>query len=120
MSTWALVKTQVKDLETFLRVCDNHGIKISSHSKDRYNLNMKDGSGLATLTQQDNGSWALSYDQDPKYSMFSETYGREGGVLMRDYATEVAKNQAFNMGMSLISEDVREDGSIRLILGVAS
>jgi len=78
---------------------------------------MNDGSGYARIEMTANGTYLLSYDQDAKYSRFARQFGAQGGSLMRDYATEVAKNEAMNMGMSILGEETRADGSIRLVLG---
>jgi len=120
MSVWAKVKTEIKDLQTFLEICERNNLSCREGKNGSYTVNMKDGSGFARMNITADGGYELSYDQDPKYSMFARTFGSQGGTLMRDYATEIAKREAMSMGMSILGEETREDGSIRLILGAVA
>lgn len=116
MSHWSEVETKINDLETFLVVCEENKIRAQKDSETSYTLNMTDMSGHAKLTQTKTGDWALSYDRDVSYSRFAEKFGTNGGTLVRDYAARVAENQAISMGMTVMSNEIRHDGTIRIVL----
>lgn len=114
MSHWSQVETKIQDLNTFLAVCKEKGLSIQRHNES-YILTLADGSSHAQLTCSGD-HYTLSYDRDPNYSNFAKTFGLNGGTLVRDYAATVAKNQAISMGMNVMSSEIRQDGSIRLII----
>lgn len=116
MSHWSKVQTEIKDSALFLEICDKHGLKISGKKEGVYELNLADGSGRATMERNKDGNWILSYDQDRSYSRFAERIGTNGGTLMRDYATQMTERQAYGVGMMITNHEIRQDGSIRLVL----
>lgn len=116
MSHWSEVETKINDVETFLSVCEKNKIRASKESETSYILNMTDMSGYAKLNQSKTGEWVLSYDRDPNYSKFASKFGLNGGTLVRDYAAQVAEQQALHMGMTVMSNEIRQDGTIRIVL----
>lgn len=111
MSFWATVKTQIKDLRAFEKVCNKNGITLNNVSNDRVNMIM-DGRTAGYLTKGDKRSWTLNVDNDVSYSPFSRKFGRNGGTIMRDYAAEVVQVQMVANGGFVQSQSIQKDGSI--------
>ncbi len=116
MSHWSQVSTKINNLDSFLTICERNDLTCTKTNEASYNITMNDGSGYATLKQEKTGDWVLSYDRDATYSRFAAKFGTEGGTLMRDYAVYVAETQATTMGMTVLSQEERADGSIRIVL----
>lgn len=112
MSFWCTIKTQIKDLRTFEKVCNKNGVKLDRKSQ---NINMvMDGQTVGYLTKGDKGSWNLNVDNDPRYSRFTSKFGKNGGTVMRDYAAEVVQTQMVANGGFVQSRKEQQDGSVVL------
>jgi len=110
MSFWASVKTQIKDLRTFEKVCNRNDVTFDRKGK---NINMMmDGRVAGYLTPSDGKAWTLNVDNDVSYSPFSRKFGKNGGTLMRDYAAEVVQVQMVANGGFVTSRSEQKDGSI--------
>jgi hypothetical protein len=117
MSFWARVATKITDLEVMKEVCEQNDLTYDVHGLDLHLHGKSRGGEQARVESVGEGEWQLSYDQDPSYSGFSRRFGKNGGTLMRSYAAEMAKRQASMMGYMLMSEEVQNDGSLRLVVG---
>jgi hypothetical protein len=117
MSFWARVETKITDLDVMKRVCETNDL---TYQQNGLGLDLYGRSNSGEHARVENvapNEWQLSYDQDPSYSAFSRRFGKNGGTLMRSYAAEMAKREASMMGYMLMSEEVQQDGSLRLVVG---
>lgn len=110
MSFWATLKTQIKDLRTFEKVCNRNGITLDRKGKN-VNLAMNNRT-VGYLTPGNKGAWNLNVDNDPRYSEYTKKFGKNGGTVMRDYASEVVQTQMVANGGFVTSRQEQSDGSI--------
>jgi hypothetical protein len=117
VSFWAKVSTKITDLDILKEVCGPCDLRYQESGAGLTLHGIGNPREYAKVDQINPGEWELSYDQDPGYSAFSSRIGRNGGILMRSYATEKAKREAAAMGCMVLEEETRNDGSIRLVVG---
>ncbi len=122
MSHWMDVKCKIKDLKLFKEACENLGINFSEEQKtchstwagetkcDGVFLDNKGGEGGVTKIE---GSEDYGIVWDSYSNSLVDVVGDNCGKLMREYTSQVVKQQIDQVGM-LTNEEMLEDGSIVL------
>ncbi len=120
----------ITSLEIFKNMCTRHGVEYIENEDPNY---MMQGSPViarlrdtrnqahsrdAYLVRQQ-GAIKLLWDNDANYSAMTKRIGSNGGVLTRDYTTEVIKQTSQRAGGFIMSEEHAPDGSVLLKVGVA-
>lgn len=122
MSHWMSVACKIKDLKLFKAACENLGIKFDEEQKtchakwagetecDGVFLDNKGGEG-GILKNKETDDYGIVWDS--YNSSLLPVVGEDCGLLMREYTTNVVKQQITEVGM-LTNEELQENGSVVL------
>ena len=121
MSQWMRLKTQIKNLDSLKKACEENEIeyedlKYSQTNVAKLNDLHKGGptySRFAHICKQD-GYYTIEGDTDPNYSSLAARLGADYGKLLQDYAKHEVLNNVQSMGGVLTEQKLKEDGSLVL------
>jgi len=124
------VETRINDLSCFKATCKKHNVDYVEN-QDK-NFHMKGFPVVATLQDlapvggymktayvvEQEGVLALCWDNDQNYASLSNRLGKDGGILMRDYASGIIQRGVSMSGGMINSQEVLQDGSLVLKVAV--
>lgn len=89
------------------------GKRVIARLRDTQNR----GYARESFLVEEGGAFKLMWDNDQNYSSMSKRLGANGGLLTRDYTTEVIKKVSNSNGGFVMSEEQCPDGSVLLRVG---
>ena len=119
MSQWMKLKTQIKNLESLKKACEENEIAfVEERGGTKISLNDLHTGGptysrSAHVCRQD-GYYTIEGDTDPHYSSLAVRLGRDYGKLLQDYAKHEVLNNVQSMGGVLTKQKLKADGSLVL------
>ena len=129
MSTWARVKTVVKNTEVFKECCEKHGVGFELNKNQ--NFSMQSMPVYAILKDQQatshhneaylcvaKNAYHLVIDNDPNWSSITARVGKNGGIIMRDYAQAMVSKTVRAGGGTVLRSQEQKDKSLLLYVGI--
>ncbi len=130
MSFWLKLGLTITDLTVFQQQCARHQVQYTPNEDANFKMQghpvvavLRDlsatGYSREAYLVRMQGGLKLLWDNDANYSSLSRRIGANGGVLTRDYTTQVIRNTAQAAGGFIMGQEECPDGSVLLKVGVA-